>query len=66
MTFTTKSDEEYSKNGYLVITHHLRDNVLNNSTLLHADNSFVVMTKFRSSPQKVKYQDFTIRYTTPF
>ena len=40
--------------------------VLNNSALLHADNSFVVMTKFRSSPQKVKYQDFTIRYTTPF
>lgn len=24
----------------MVITHHLRDNVLNNSALLHADNSF--------------------------
>ena len=24
----------------MVITHHLRDNVLNNSVLLHADNSF--------------------------
>lgn len=40
MTFTTKSDEEYSENGYLVITHHLCNNVLSDSILLYTYNSF--------------------------